>query len=197
MKKFFVSLLILLTVSTFSVPCAQAKARNVCKAQTGELFVRRRCKSTEVLVNLASFFGSSGTPGPIGPQGLQGPVGPMGSNGATGPKGPTGNAGQQGTLGIENCRVVNDIDTNFVFPTVSLLTANPVCDTSTEYMLTYSFDANAVHPVVPSPDSNLRAAVQSSVSLGGGIPVGVEVTAKRFATTSAFVLSVDAICCPR
>ncbi len=198
-----VAIIFALSAFLVSAPSAQAKTRKICKLPTGEFIVRGRCKAGESALTGATLIEANAIPGPQGPagaSGIAGPIGPAGATGATGSKGAkgaTGDTGPEGTKGLENCRIVNDIDTNFAFPVVSALNASPLCDFSNEYMLTYSVNANATHPFVPNPDPNLLATVRSSVSLGGGIPVGVEVNARRFTTNSVFVLSVNAVCCPR
>lgn len=187
--------MLLLGTLLFLPPIAEAGVRKVCQTQTGDFVARKRCRKTESAVQIQAFYPSSLTvPGPTG---AAGPKGPAGAKGATGAKGTAGDTGAEGPLAIENCRTVSVTDTNFVFPSDSELSAAPTCNASTEYMLTYSFDANDTNVFVPNPDPNLLATVRAISLLGSGVPVGVEVTANRFATTSVFALRVDAVCCPR
>lgn len=180
------------TLLILPVPQANAADKVVCKTAEGEFLVRKRCKQNESVVSVEAFF-QTVIAGADGESGLQGPAGEAG---AAGVKGATGDIGPQGSLGLENCRVVTAIDTNFAFPSVSSLVAAPTCNSSTEHMLTYGFDSNAaIPPLISNPDQNLRATILASLIFGGSRPIGVEITAKRFVTMSQFALRVNAVCC--
>ncbi|MCB0331396.1 MAG: hypothetical protein KDD70_17115 [Bdellovibrionales bacterium] len=194
MVKIILPLLIGISLFVITSPAAHAATKNVCQSATGDLLVRRRCKGTETQLSLTGLFSSTGIPGPAGAAGAHGPAGVAGDQGA---KGPIGSTGPTGSLGVENCRIVNAVNSNFFSAATSLLSAAPLCNSSTEYLLTYSFDTNAVHPLMQNPDPALIAPAIAIDSIGGAIPYGIDVTAKRITTSSVFVLSVDAVCCPR
>lgn len=192
MKNLFA--LTILIVINLIAQIALAESKIICSNSKGNFTVRSKCKRGETRAVVKTFF-------PVviqGPQGVVGPQGPVGPAGVVGVKGITGPTGLRGSFDLESCQKVTAIDTNF-FSNDSQVFASATCNQATEYMLTYGFNTNANNQGIPAfvRDSNLRAVARAATLIGNSVAYGVEVTADRIVTTSAYFLTVTAVCCPR
>ncbi len=175
-----------------------AAAGKVClEKETGELKVRRKCRSTETLVNvdslntigLNSVVGPQGPQGPQGAQGPQGPAGPQGpkgATGATGAKGDTGAAGPTRLLDVSTCYEKAGNLTNFLPSATSSVSCN---DVNNQFLYNWSYGSSGGSQGIPVMN-------YADLILNGNVPVGVQINVKA-ATVDPVQVQAFIVCCAR
>jgi hypothetical protein len=121
MRRECITFLLALIFLSASNPVRSEEATVICKAKSGALTLRKKCKRGEGVITSAQFLeilglsaeqmhGNSGPQGATGPQGPAGPQGPQGLSGIQGPVGPIGPQGLPGPIGVKGDKGTDGID---------------------------------------------------------------------------------------